>query len=145
MKNFNFTHHLPQQQIIKNWVMINAENKKVGRLCSQIVKILLGKDKIYYSPHNDCGDYVVLINADKSFFSANKFEKKEYITHSGYPGGQKISKARDFSFIQIIKEAVRGMLPKNRIGRKVFNNLFVFADESHDKKAQKPRLIDLKF
>ena len=127
--------------------MINAENKKVGRLCSQIVKILLGKDKIYYSPHNDCGDYVVLINADKSFFSANKFEKKEYITHSGYPGGQKSATPKEVlakTPTRVVEVAVRKMLPKNKLGDAMFKKLFAYAGTEHFHAAQKPEVFTVK-
>jgi len=133
-------------QITKEWLLVDAENQVVGRLASKVAALLRGKYKTNYSPHLDCGDNVIVINAEKVRFTGAKMNDKEYVHYSGYPGGQK--KATPTEVLKkkpgyIIEEAVRGMLPKNRLGAELFRNLRVFVGSEHDHEAQKPRLINL--
>lgn len=130
----------------KQWLIIDANDEILGRLSSKIAKLLRGKYKPYFTPHVDCGDNVIVINADKVRFTGNKFTEKEYFSHTGYPGGQRrITPEQLFSKkpTALVEKAIKGMLPKNRLGRELFRNLFVFAGIEHPHKAQKPKKIDL--
>ncbi len=131
----------------KQWVLVDAENETVGRLASRIALVLRGKHRPDYTPHVDCGDNVVVINADKVRFTGDKWEKKFYIHHTGYPGGQCEVKASNVKFkhpSRVLEHAVKGMLPKNRLGRRLFGNLHVYAGNEHPHAAQNPQVIDLK-
>lgn len=128
--------------IEKNWVVIDAGDAVIGRLASEVAKIIRGKHKPSYTPNTDCGDNVIIINADKVRFTGRKWEQKEYITHSLYPGGQKVLSPRQMmekSSSRIVEHAVRGMLPKGRLGRKLFTNLFVYEGAEHPHAAQQPK------
>ncbi|MEA3503861.1 MAG: 50S ribosomal protein L13 [Bacteroidota bacterium] len=130
----------------KEWLLIDATDAHVGRLAAKVAYLLRGKHKPEFTPHVDCGDNIVIINAEKVVFTGNKMTDKEYVTFSGYPGGQK--KITPINVLEkfperIIEHAVRGMLPKNRLGRKVFKNMKVYAGEAHQQEAQKPKLISL--
>ena len=130
----------------KAWFVVDAENQVLGRVCSEIAKIIRGKHKPSYTPHVDCGDYVIVINADKVVFTGTKIEYKEYHNFSGYPGGQKIEIAKDLMRRRpevVVERAVKGMLPKNRLGRKMYKKLFVYVGAEHQHKAQQPK--ELKF
>lgn len=130
-----------QQTVERKWHVIDAEGEVVGRLCSRIAHVLRGKHKPSYTPHFDAGDYVIVINADKVRFTGQKWSQKEYITFSGYPGGQKRAIARNLHARKpyaVIENGVRGMLPKNRLGRAMFKKLFVYAGAEHPHQAQKP-------
>ena len=130
----------------KEWLLVNAENQVLGRLASEIAKILRGKHKTNFTPHVDCGDNVVVINAEKVRLTGNKWDAKEYIRHSGYPGGQSSLTAKelmDRKPVALVEKAVKGMLPKNRLGADLFRNLYVYAGSEHDQKAQKPKEIKL--
>ena len=130
----------------KEWVLIDAEGQVLGRLASVIASLLRGKHKPYFTPHVDCGDNVVVINAEKVILTGDKWNEKEYIRHTGYPGGQKITKAGDMlrkNPVFLIEHAVKGMLPKNRLGRALFKNMHVYAGSEHRHEAQKPRKIDI--
>jgi large subunit ribosomal protein L13 len=121
---------------------VDGTNQTVGRMCAKIAAVLRGKNKAYYTPHVDCGDYVIVINADKVVFTGQKLDDKEYLTFSGYPGGQKAETARNLLARRpeaVIERAVKGMLPKNRLGRKVYKKLFVYAGDKHEQAAQKPQ------
>ena len=123
------------------WYVVDAEGEVVGRLCSKIAHVLRGKHKPSYTPHADCGDYVVVINAGKIRFTGQKMSDKEYITFSGYPGGQKSIKAEDLlekKPTAIIENAVKGMLPKNKLGRQLIKKLFLYEGAEHPHQAQKP-------
>lgn len=125
----------------RKWYIVDAEGEVVGRLCSRIAHVLRGKNKPDFTPHVDTGDYVVVINADKVRFTGMKVFQKEYIRHTGYPGGQRVRTAReqfDKHPERIIEDAVRGMLPKNRLGRQMIKKLFVYAGAEHPHQAQKP-------
>lgn len=115
-------------------------------MSSRIATILRGKNKAYYTPHFDCGDYVIVVNASKVVFTGNKMEEKEYLTYSGYPGGQKAATAKELINrrpIVVVERAVKGMLPKNRLGRAMYKKLFVYEGAEHPHKAQQPK--ELKF
>lgn len=135
-----------KQTINKEWVIVDADSMVLGRLASNVARILRGKHKPYYTPHVDCGDNVIIINAEKVRLTGNKETDKEYIRYTGYPGGQRtatVAEVRQKYPERIIERAVRGMLPKNRLGREMFRNLHVFAGSEHPHEAQKPK--ELKF
>ena len=131
----------------KEWLLVDATDQILGRLASIVAKIIRGKYKSNYTPHVDCGDNVVIINADKIRFSGEKLNQKEYIRHTGYPGGQRSVKAKDLlekDSARIIKMAVKGMLPKNKLGSSLNKNLHVYVGADHKNGGQKPKKIDLK-
>ena len=131
----------------KQWVIVNAENEVAGRLASKIAKILRGKNKTSYTPHADCGDNVIVINAEKVRFTGNKLTDKEYVRHTGYPGGQRFATPdmwlRKGMSERIIEAAVKGMLPKNLLGRALYRNLYVYAGTQHPHEAQQPVEINI--
>jgi large subunit ribosomal protein L13 len=130
----------------KGWVVVDAESQILGRLASQVARIIRGKHKANYTPHVDCGDRVIVINADKIRLSGKKWTDKQYIRHTGYPGGQRVSTPRQLkakSSSIIVENAVRGMLPKNRLGRKLFKSLFVYDGNEHPHEAQNPKVLKL--
>ncbi len=123
------------------WFIFDADGKTVGRLCTEIASILRGKHKPTYTPHADAGDFVIVINSSKVVFSGNKSEQKQYITYSGYPGGQKLESAKNLLARRpdaVIERAVKGMLPKTKLGRAMYKKLFVYSDANHPHQAQKP-------
>ena len=131
----------------KEWVLVDAEGQTLGRLASVVALMLRGKHKTSFTPHVDCGDNVIVINADKVVLTGSKMTDKEYIRHTGYPGGQRIVKADEMLKkhpIRLIEYAVKGMLPKNRLGSAIYRNLYVYAGSEHKHAAQQPKLIDLK-
>ena len=135
-----------KQTVKKEWVLIDAENLVVGRLASEVAKILRGKNKPYYTPHVDCGDHVVIINAEKIRFTGKKMDDKKYVSYSGYPGGQRATTPKKLLKRvpeRVIENAIRGMLPKNRLGRELFRNLHVYAGSSHPHQAQSPKQIKI--
>lgn len=126
----------------KNWVLVDAGDQVLGRLASNVAKVIRGKHKTNYTPHVDCGDNVIVINADKIRLTGKKWDDKQYISYSGYPGGQKTISPRQLkakSSTKLIERAVKGMLPKNRLGRKLFNNLHVYEGAEHPHDAQTPK------
>jgi large subunit ribosomal protein L13 len=130
----------------KEWVIIDAEGQIVGRIATKIATMLRGKHKPEFTPHVDCGDNVIVINAEKVEFSGKKWDDKSYIRHTGFPGGQRFTPANEMlkkNPIGIIEHAVRGMLPKNRLGRELFRNMHVYVGASHPHEAQKPKKIEL--
>lgn len=130
----------------KQWLLVDAEGETLGRLASVVAKLLRGKHKTNFTPHVDCGDNVVVINAEKITLSGNKWEEKEYSRYTGYPGGQRFTTAQellDKHPERIIEKSVKGMLPKNRLGADLFRNLKVYAGSEHDQEAQKPKAINL--
>lgn len=133
--------------VTKEWLLIDAENEVLGRMASIAAKILRGKYKTNYTPHVDCGDNIVIINADKIRLTGNKWDKKEYIRHSGYPGGQRSLTAKELMAknpIAMVEKAIKGMLPKSKLGADLYRNLYVYAGTEHDQEAQKPKKINLK-
>lgn len=134
-----------KEEVERKWILFDADGLVVGRLCTQIATILRGKHKPSYTPHVDTGDNVIVINADKVRFTGSKMEQKEYITYSGYTGGQKRRTAAEMLAKKptgIIENAVKGMLPKNKLGRAMFNKLFVYAGTEHPHAAQKPEKFE---
>ena len=130
----------------KKWFIVDAENQTVGRLSSQVAKVLRGKHKTCYTPHADCGDNVIVINAEKVSFSGTKLENKEYVRYSGYPGGQKFTSAQEMLEKhpeRLIEKAIKGMLPKNTLGRALYRNLKVYTGSEHNHDAQKPEVLNL--
>ena len=126
----------------KAWFVVDAENQVLGRVCSEIAKIIRGKHKPSYTPHVDCGDQVIVINEDKIRLTGKKMTDKVYIRHTGYPGGQRFATPREVLAKNprgVVESAVKGMLPKNRLGRVLFNNLFVYAGSEHPHAAQQPK------
>lgn len=135
-----------KETVNKEWILIDAENEILGRLASKAAFMLRGKHKTNYTPHVDCGDNVIIINAEKINLSGNKWEDKEYIRHSGYPGGQRSKTANQLMAQKptaMVEKAIKGMLPKNKLGSALFRNLFVYAGPEHKQEAQKPKAIKL--
>lgn len=132
--------------VTKEWVLIDANGEVLGRLASQIAKILRGKNKPSYTPHADCGDYVVVINAEKVKLTGKKMTDKVYIRHTGYPGGQRFATPADYLAKKptfLIEKAVKGMLPRTRLGAVLLKNLKVYAGEEHPHAAQSPKTVKL--
>lgn len=132
--------------VTKEWLHLDADGQTLGRFASEVAKLLRGKHKPNYTPHVDCGDNIVVTNAAKINLTGNKWESKTYIRHTGYPGGQRSLSAtemRSKNPERVIEKAVKGMLPKNKLGAELFRNLKVYAGESHEQDAQKPRTINL--
>ncbi len=130
----------------KEWYVVDAQDQVLGRLASKVAKILRGKNKPDFTPHVDCGDNVIIINADKVKLTGNKLTEKQYISHSGYPGGQKsITPEKLFAKnpIKVVENAVKGMLPKSRLGSAIYRNLFVYASSEHPHEAQQPKELNL--
>ncbi len=135
-----------KETVNKEWVLIDADGQVLGRVATLIASMLRGKHKTNFTPHVDCGDYVIVINAEKVEFTGNKWDDKEYVRHTGYPGGQRFTSAETMLKKhpeRIIENAVRGMLPKNRLGRALFRNMHVYTGDSHPHEAQNPKKIDL--
>lgn len=132
--------------IEKKWVVVDATDMVVGRLASKVAILLRGKHKVYYSPNMDCGDNVIIINAEKVRFTGKKLTDKVYVRHTGYPGGQRFATPKELLVRKpeaVIREAVRRMLPKTRLGNKLYSNLHVYAGPEHKHEAQSPVLINL--
>lgn len=137
---------LNKATVNKEWVIVDATDQILGRLASKVALVLRGKHKPGYTPHVDCGDNVIVINAEKIRLTGNKWKGKEYVRHTGYPGGQRVMTAADIlkKFPErLMEKSVKGMLPKNSLGAKLFNNLHVFIGANHDKEAQQPKFINL--
>jgi len=135
-----------EQDIQRDWYVIDAQGQTLGRLATQVATLLRGKHKPNYTPHVDCGDYVIIVNAEKVHVTGQKMTQKIYYRHSGYPGGLKQVTLRDqlqkFPD-RVVEQAVRGMLPKNRLGRRMFKKLKVYAGSDHPHQAQQPKSIEL--
>jgi large subunit ribosomal protein L13 len=130
----------------KKWFIVDAEGQTVGRLASKVAKVIRGKHKTNFTPHADCGDNVIVVNAEKVSFSGTKLVDKEYVRHTGYPGGQRMTSAEEMLRKhpeRLIEKAVKGMLPKNKLGRKLFTNLKVYTGTEHNQEAQKPEVLNL--
>jgi len=143
MKHLSFRTQSANEKIVqRDWYVVDATNQTMGRMTSRIASILRGKNKPYFTPHFDCGDYVIIINSAKVKFTGNKIEDKEYQTYSGYPGGQKIESARNLMDRRpnlAVEKAIKGMLPKNRLGRAMHKKLFVYDGAEHPHTAQQPK------
>ena len=126
--------------------MVDAEGEVLGRLASKVAKLIRGKHKPNFTPHVDCGDNVVIINAEKIKLTGNKWNDKTYVRHTGYPGGQRTLSAIELfgkSPSRVVEKAVKGMLPKNKLGSALFRNLYVYTGGEHQQEAQKPKVINL--
>ena len=130
----------------KEWVLVDADGQTLGRLSSKIAMLIRGKYKPNFTPHVDCGDNVIIINAEKIILTGKKWTDKSYIRHTGYPGGQRSLTATELfqkDPTRLVEKAVKGMLPKNKLGSALFRNLYVFAGNEHNKVAQNPKTINL--
>ncbi|KAB2815313.1 MAG: 50S ribosomal protein L13 [Bacteroidetes bacterium] len=130
----------------KQWVVVDAEGQALGRLASKVAKLIRGKHKPNFTPHVDCGDNVIIINAEKVVMSGNKGADRDHIWYTGYPGGQRRISYNDLkekNVRRLVENAVRGMLPKNRLGRAMFKNLYVYEGSEHVHEAQQPTVINL--
>ncbi len=143
MRHLSFKTQSANETIVKrDWYVVDATNQTLGRMSSKIASTLRGKNKPYYTPHFDCGDYVIVVNSGKVKLTGNKLEDKEYQTYSLYPGGQKIETAKEMINRRpnlMIERAVKGMLPKNRLGRAMYKKLFVYEGAEHPHAAQTPK------
>ncbi len=132
------------QNVDRKWYVVDAEGQTLGRLCSEVAKVLRGKNKPIYTPHEDCGDYVIVINAEKIKVTGKKMEQKIYYHHSDYVGGMKETKLKDMLIKhpeRVIELGVKGMLPKGPLGRQMYKKLFVYAGAEHQHEAQKPEAL----
>ena len=130
----------------KEWVQIDAEGHNLGRLASEVAKLLRGKHKPNYTPHVDCGDNVIIVNAEKINLTGTKWENKTYVRHTGYPGGQRVRTANEVfekDPARLVEKAVKGMLPKNKLGSALFRNLKVYTGTVHNHEAQKPKVLTI--
>ncbi|MEJ2005008.1 MAG: 50S ribosomal protein L13 [Cyclobacteriaceae bacterium] len=131
----------------KEWVVVDAEGKTLGRLASEVARMIRGKHKPDFTPHVDCGDNVIVINAEKVKLTGKKWTDKQYVSHTGYPGGMRtetpLEVVRKKSSTILVERAVRGMLPKNRLGRALFNNLYVYEAAEHPHAAQQPKEVKI--
>lgn len=147
MRHLSYKTQFANKQTYKpEWFIIDASNQTVGRMSARLASILRGKHKPTYTPHADAGDFVIVINAEKVVFSGNKLDQKQYLTFSGYPGGQKSETAKNLLARRpemVVERAIKGMLPKNRLGRAMFKKLFVYAGDAHPHAAQKAKSITL--
>ena len=135
-----------KETVVKEWYVVDAKDVVLGRLASVVALVLRGKHKPSFTPHVDCGDNVIVINADKVKLTGNKMTDKQYVRHSGYPGGQRFQNPEDLLSKKpeaVVEKAVKGMLPKSRLGSEMFRNLFVYAADNHPHEAQQPKELDL--
>jgi large subunit ribosomal protein L13 len=133
-----------KKTVNKQWVVVDADGEILGRLSTKIAMIIRGKTKPDFTPNVDCGDNVIVINADKVKLTGNKFSDKQYVSYTGYPGGQRFISPKELMAkhpTRVVEKAVRGMLPKNRLGRALFGNLHVYAGAEHPHQAQNPKAI----
>ena len=134
------------QTYTREWFVVDATDKTLGRMSTEIATILKGKHKATYTPHFDAGDHVIVLNADKIHLTGNKWDQKIYMGYTGYPGGQKTVVAKDLNKkkpIAMVENAVKGMLPKTKLGRAMFKKLKVYAGPEHDHQAQQPKVLEL--
>jgi large subunit ribosomal protein L13 len=140
------TQSLRKEDAVSDWYVVDATDQKVGRLCTTIATMLRGKHKASYTPHVDCGDNIIVINAEKVTFSGQKWKQKEYLRYSGYTGGLKSRTAEEMLAKKpeaIVEKSVRGMLPKTKLGRAMFRKLFVYTGSEHPHEAQKPKTLNV--
>ena len=140
------TESIKGNEIVRDWYLVDAKDKTLGRLASSVAQILRGKNKVNFSPNLDMSDFIIIINAEKIILTGNKKNTKEYWRHTGYPGGQKTvsyKKMLDEKPDQIIKTAVKGMLPHNKLGRKLIKHLKIYKDSIHPHESQSPKKLEL--
>ena len=136
-----------KETVARKWYVVDAEGKTLGRLATQVATVLRGKNKPTYTPHIDCGDYVIVINAEKVVLTGNKLEDKMYYNHSGFPGGLRERNAKTMIEKypeEMVERAIKGMLPHNALGRAMGKKLFVYAGADHKHEAQKPEVMEVK-
>ena len=141
------TYMQKKETVERNWYVIDAKGKPLGRVASTAAHVLRGKHKATFTPHIDCGDYVIIINAKEALLTGNKLDNKMYYNHSMYPGGLRERTAKEMKEkypVEMMERAVKGMLPHNRLGRQMYRKLFVYAEESHPHMAQKPADMDIR-
>ena len=141
------TFMLRKEDVEHKWYVIDAENQILGKVAEKAAYVLKGKHKPTYTPHVACGDNVIIINAEKVRLTGDKLDKKVYYNHSGYPGGLRERTARTMQEkypVEMVERAVKGMLPKNRLGRQIYRQLFVYAGSEHKHEAQKPESLEVK-
>lgn len=137
---------LNKSTVDKSWVIVDADSQVLGRMASEVAKMIRGKHKPSFTPHVDCGDNVIVINADKIRLTGQKWTDKQYVRHTGYPGGQRFETPNSLkakSSTRIIEKAVKGMLPNNRLGRQIFKNLYIYEGAEHPHSAQQPKEVKL--
>ena len=135
-----------KENISRKWYVVDAEGMTLGRLATQVATILKGKHKVTYTPHVDCGDYVIVINASKINLTGKKLDDKKYYNHSGFPGGLRERTAKEMIEkypVEMVERAIKGMLPKGRLGRQMYKKLFVYAESEHPHSAQKPQALKM--
>ena len=140
------TYMMRKEDVTRKWFVIDADGKPLGRVASATAHILRGKHKPTYTPHVDCGDYVIIINAEKAVLTGDKLNKKMYYNHSGYPGGlrERTAKVMKEKYpVEMVERAVKGMLPHNRLGRQMYKKLFVYVGSEHKHDAQKPEILNI--
>lgn len=136
-----------KETVNRKWFVIDAEGQVLGRVAAKAAHILRGKHKATYTPHVDCGDYIIIINAEKAVLTGNKLEDKMYYNHSMYPGGLRVRSAKVMKEqypVEMVERAVKGMLPHNRLGRQMYKKLFVYAGNEHPHMAQQPEVMEIK-
>lgn len=136
-----------KEDVVRNWYVIDAEGVALGRLATKVATVLRGKHKPTYTPHVDCGDFVIVVNASKVVLTGNKLDNKIYYNHSGYTGGLRERTARVMQEkypVEMVERAIKGMLPHNRLGRQMSKKLFVYAEAEHPHMAQKPKEMEIK-
>ena len=140
------TRSVKPSEVEKSWLLVDASDQILGRMCSKVAKLLRGKYKPTYTPHVDCGDNVIIINASKVRLTGNKWTGRTYVRYTGYPGGQREYTPQDLMNKdpeKLVRKVIKGMLPKNRLGAKLFMNLRVFSGADHSMEAQQPKVVDL--
>ena len=136
-----------KETVERKWFVIDAEGQVLGRVAAKAAHILRGKHKATYTPHIDCGDYIIIINAEKAVLTGNKLEDKMYYNHSMYPGGLRVRSAKVMKEqypVEMVERAVKGLLPHNRLGRQMYRKLFVYAGSEHPHMAQQPEVMEIK-
>ncbi len=140
------TYHVRKEDVVRSWWVVDAQGKTLGRLASQIARVLMGKHKPYYQPDVDCGDFVIVLNVDKVVVTGKKLEQKKYYFHSNYPGGLK---ERSLAWMlenkpeEVIRLAVKRMLPKNRLGHRMLKRLKIYTGSEHPHVAQQPKVLEV--
>lgn len=141
------TYSAKPSEVTRKWYLVDASEIPMGRLSTEVAKLLMGKEKTMYTHHIDCGDYVVIINSDKLVYTGNKLDQKKYYSHSSFPGGLKTSSLReemDKDSRYVVRHAIRGMLPVNKLRDERLNRLKIYKDSEHQHEAQKPEIITMK-
>ena len=136
-----------KETVNRKWYVIDAEGQVLGRVAAKAAHVLRGKHKATYTPHIDCGDYIIIVNAEKAVLTGNKLEDKMYYNHSMYPGGLRVRSAKVMKEqypVEMVERAVKGMLPHNRLGRQMYKKLFVYAGSEHPHMAQQPEVMEIK-